>query len=319
MDNFQTVIANSELDRNKVQFETINEFKNVNKKHLYRFKLKHDPNTSFIFKPTNSAVEVSQELWVQEHFRSHIPDVYTPRILEHYINESTNEYWMVLEDAGALTHTYSEDVLIDAARAMVKWHKLPATTTVKQSKAFLPYIDQALMELLDNGALYRDLLSNLNIDKSRIFHFFDQLDSLNGSFPTEKVVSHGDYLIINIANKDDRLVVLDWEFLQINSTYFDLFTLMDMAVIRYRIQPTKEIRMNVLKAYMTEREKTGWIAPVDFIRNYHLYVLIYSVLTLKWLFSDLETGKFDRTLLLLEKEELTRIINDCLDYVEGSV
>lgn len=155
----------------------------------------------------------------------------------------------------------------------------------------------------------------MGVHKRQIDVLYEHLSSLHGVFPTEQTVSHGDFLFINLASKNGRFIVLDWEFLQINSVYFDLFTLIDMAVVRYRIKPNKHIRMNVLQTYIQEREKTGWQAPAHFIKNYHLYVLIYSVLTLKWLFSDLETGKFDRDLLLKEKEELTAIISDCLEYI----
>jgi len=316
MNDFKSLIADGELDLNKVHAEIINEFTNVNKKPIYRFYINNDRTRSYIFKSANTAAEIIKELWVHVHFRPLIPDVYIPSILDYCVNEITNEYWMVSEDAGPLNHTYSEDLLLRAALAIVCWHKLPTTTSISRSDSYLPYIDDARQQILNNEAQYRRLLGNLNISKSLIDNGFLQLRAVGGTFPTEKVISHGDYLVVNIAQNGERLVVLDWEFLQINSVYFDLFTLMDMAVVRYRIRPTKQIRKRVLEAYIAERETTGWVAPEHFMKNYHLFVLIYSLLTLPWLFGDLEEGRFDRALLLSEKEELAQIIQDCLEFIE---
>lgn len=125
MNNFKSVINHGELDPTQVNLQVINEYTNENKKCLYRFSFKKNPAASYVFKPTNTAVEVDQELWMQEHFKALIPAVTTPAILDYCIDEGKQEYWMVLEDAGTLTHTYSEDILIEAARTVVNWHKLP--------------------------------------------------------------------------------------------------------------------------------------------------------------------------------------------------
>jgi thiamine kinase-like enzyme len=316
--NFHHVVMDGSLKRERIaQSTTINKQKNANKKYLERFSLKNAPDgQNYIFKPTHTSSEIKQEQWIQEQFLPLLPGIKTPRLLDWDINEQAQLFWMVLEDAGQLTHEYTENLLIEAAKAMVCWHNLPLETEIRQSTSFLPYIDEVAAKIVANEVLYTKLLHRLRIDSRRIQLFFEKLHSLTPLFPSENVISHGDYHILNLALNNDQLIVLDWEFLQRNSVYFDLFLLIDRADIRYRIHPTKAIRLIALETYGRERTRSGWVMPNNFVHNYHLFACIYSTLTLEWLFNDLDTGKFDRALLLAEKTELTNIINDCLEYIE---
>jgi len=313
---FQNAIIDGHLNNKlTIHCETINKLKNINKKNMERFILSSDPaGKSFIFKPTFTAIEVEQEVWIQKELLSLIPTIKTPNVLDYKINLQDEIFWMILEDEGQLSHDYNENILVSAAEAMVKWHSLNVDLLTEPRESFVPYVDEVVTSLLDKEFVFSSFMTKLGIDQHKISWFYSKLRSLNNLFPTEIVLCHGDYHILNLAKKNEALIVLDWEFFQCNSVYFDLFMLLDRAAVYYRIKPTAEIRLRTLDAYINERLQTNWIAPSDFQYNYHLFACMYSVFTLEWLFNDLDSGRFEAELLLQEKAELESIITDCLDF-----
>jgi thiamine kinase-like enzyme len=183
----------------------------------------------------------------------------------------------------------------------------------------MPSIDQALQQLVEGREGNEKHLREMGVSRAEIDALFERLIAMNGNFRMEQVVCHGDYHCLNLLPASGDLVVLDWEFIQINSVYWDFYTLLDMATPRYRINVDKGIRMDVLNAYINKRSEAGWVPPVHFIPHYHLYSLIYSVGILALVSEDLAKGRFDRETLLIEKQEVTSIIRDCLDVVFPAV
>jgi hypothetical protein len=183
----RNAIIDGHLNSNStVHCETVNKLKNINKRDMERFVLLSDvKGKSFIFKPTNTAIEVEQEIWIQNELLSLIPSINTPRLLDYKINNQEEIYWMILEDKGQLYHDYNENILVSAAEAMVKWHNLNVDLLNEQSQSFLPYVDEVVAKLLAKKSLFSKFMSMLGIGDKKVSDFFSKLSSFNNSFPTE--------------------------------------------------------------------------------------------------------------------------------------
>jgi hypothetical protein len=318
MMNFSKVVMpDGTLNKaNIVKEEEINKQKNVGRLSLTRFLIETSKGTeSFIYKPATERKPIDFELWFQDHLLPKLGGVRSPKLLAHRIDEEEDIYWMIYEDIGSIQPSFSRYVRIKAAEKMGKWHSLSTDTVSGEFKSFMPYIDDALHQLIEGKKHYKEQLGQIGVVREDAAALYDQLIQLKGEFPTEKVVCHGDYHCLNLLDTNGDLVVIDWEYVQVNSIYWDFYTLLDMATPRYRIQIDKEIRTDVLSSYIQKRRESGWTPPADFYYVYHLYSLIYSTWILGLVADDLEADRFDEEILLIQKRELTAIINDCLDVI----
>ncbi|SEM87602.1 phosphotransferase [Paenibacillus sp. OV219] len=317
MDFLILVTPDGHLDESKVvKTEEISKQKNVDRLSLTRFWIDSEQGLrSYIFKPSKDRKPIQFELWLQSVVLPRLENVPSPKLLASRIDEEANVFWMIFEDMGRIEPVFNHEVRVKAANKMASWHSLPLDTIQKQQQSFMPLIDETMQDLLNDWATYAGLLQNTGIAVEQTELFFRKLMEVNGSFPDEQVVCHGDYHCLNLLERVDDLIVLDWEFIQINSIYWDFYTLFDMATPRYEIRINKETRLDALHQYIDQRTQLGWNAPPDFVYNYHLYSLIYSAWILRLLENDLKADRFDRDALLRQRREMTEIIGDCFDMI----
>ncbi|REE80139.1 phosphotransferase family enzyme [Paenibacillus taihuensis] len=317
MDLSILVTPDGHLDESKVvRTEEINKQKNIDRLSLTRFWIDTEQGSrSFIFKPSKDSKPIRFELWLQSEVLPRLENVHSPKLLASRIDEVSNVFWMIFEDMGQIEPVFNYEVRIKAASKMASWHSLPLDTIQKQQQSFMPLIDETMQELCNEWATYAELLQDAGITAERTDLFFRKMMELNGSFPDEQVVCHGDYHCLNLLDRGDDLIVLDWEFIQINSIYWDFYTLFDMATPRYVIRINKETRLDALKEYIDQRALMGWKAPPDFVYHYHMYGLVYSAWILRLLDNDLKAERFDRDALLRQRREMTEIIGDCFDVI----
>lgn len=318
MGNLQhVVLKNGELNPDLiVRTSELGQQKNVGRLSLTRFWIEENEGLkSYIYKPSDDKFPVEFEIWIQKEVISNLVGVHVPELLAYHIDDQEKVYWMIFEDIGDFKPLFTKSVRVAAASKATNWHALPLQIVPTNYKTFMPYIDEAMKEVLNCRSKNELLLLDIGHSSSEISYFFSTLEKLNGVFPTQKVVSHGDYHCLNLIQAADDLVILDWEFIQLNSPYWDLYILLDMASPRYRIQINKEIRNESLYSYFTQSKYENW---TKFNYEYHLYCLIYSVGILGLIAGDLESGHFDRDTLLIQKHEMTEIIRDCFDGVLNS-
>ncbi|BBH20163.1 hypothetical protein Back11_15080 [Paenibacillus baekrokdamisoli] len=318
IDFSNVVLPNGKLNETTIaKQEEINQQKNIGRLSLYRFWIETDTDLkSYIFKPTKDSTPIKFELWFQNELVPLMEHVRSPKLLAHRMDEVQNIFWMIYEDIGSIEPAFDRKVRIKAAKKMAVWHRLPLQTIASNTASFMPYIDETMQSLCRDIHYYAKLLQNIEVTEREITSFFDLINKMNGVFPSELTVCHGDYHCLNLLNTSDELVILDWEFIQVNSIFWDFYTLLDMATPRYRIQINKSIREEALRSYSEERNRlSGWVASKDFVYNYHLYSLIYSIWILALVASDLEDERFEQEILLIQKQELKGIIRECLDVV----
>ena len=320
MFDFSTaVLPNGMLnDKVIVKQEEINKQKNIGRLSLHRFWIETRDTglKSYIFKPCKESTPIKFELWFQKVLVPLMEHVRTPKLISHRMDEVKNVFWMIYEDLGSIEPAFDREVRIKAAKKMVDWHSLPLETVPSDYASFMPFIDETMQTLVRDQHYYAVLLQNIEITERETTSFFELINKLDGVFPSELKVCHGDYHCLNLLNNNDDLFIIDWEFIQVNSVYWDFYTLLDMATPRYRIQINKGIRKEALQSYSEERNRrSGWVANLDFIYNYHLYSLIYSTWILALVENDLKDERFEKEILLIQKQELKNIIRDCLDVV----
>ncbi|MBW5447184.1 phosphotransferase [Cohnella sp. CFH 77786] len=311
------VLPNGELNAALLlQTEEISAQKNVGRLSLQRLWVQEqDAVRSYIFKPAPEKEPIEFEIWFQERIKPHLTDVRTPGLLAHRIDEERQIYWMIYEDMGSAPPSFDRDTRIAAARKMAAWHTLPASAVPSAFKSFMPYIDDAMSEVMARRAYYEKLLLDIGMNPEKVAAFFERIENLNGVFPCEKVVCHGDFHCLNLLRSSGDLAILDWEFIQLNSIYWDFYTLLDMATPRYRILIDRRTRLDVLDAYYRQRSGSIPLTIREFVYGYHLYSMVYSVGILGLVVSDLENNRFDKETLLVEKDEVIQIIRDCLEVI----
>ena len=256
------VLQNGKLNETKIaKQEEINRQKNVDRLSLYRFWIETESGLkSYIYKPAKDSTPLKFELWFQKELVPLLGHVRSPKLLAHRMDEEQDIYWMIYEDIGSIEPSFDRKVRIKAAQKMANWHQLPIEIIPSGYSSFMPLIDETMQSLSCDKDNYTKLLLNIDINEREITSFFDKINKMDGVFPSELTVCHGDYHCLNLLNTSDTFVILDWEFIQINSIYWDFFTLLDMATPRYRIQINKSIREEALLSYCEERNRiSGWV------------------------------------------------------------
>ncbi|MDB5053709.1 MAG: protein licA [Bacilli bacterium] len=287
-----------------------------NHKVIERFQVASPSGVqSYIFKPLTNEAVIGREKWVYQDLLSNTNIPY-PKLLassEHLIPQS---YWMIFEDLGQLNHELSEPDYISVAKLIPSWHALSLDKIPVDFRGDKPYIDEIIAFVNDNWHSISSVLSSLKMGPLQINKLFDQIHSANALFNDDFVVSHGDLHAGNIGMTKDRLVILDWEFIQRNSIYWDLYTLLDMTHPLIRKKMNNTIRNQVLSTYITERNTKGTSSlNPSFTMKYFIFSAIYSLWMLLLIEKDLKEGKWAKSDLQASQIEIVGILHDCLDYL----
>ncbi|WP_259616727.1 phosphotransferase family protein [Paenibacillus doosanensis] len=284
-----------------------------NGKAVERFCLDRDGGRSFIFKPLTNPETVGRETWVYRNILPHIPVRY-PALHAHAPHLDAGRYWAVYEDLGPLEHRFDRETLVRAAAAIPYWHQLPIESVPSGFSGHTPRVEQVSEEVWGQREALERVLTEASFPVSLIPEALRIAARPDEVADSEAVVLHGDYHPLNISLRKDELIVLDWEYVQINSVYWDLYNLLDMTSPNYR-KPDMSgaLRNEVLAAYYARRQQLGWSSEFDTFRNhYYRYALAYSLWILLLIDKDLQKGSFDTAALLEQRQETLAIAANLL-------
>lgn len=293
------VLPNGMLNSEKIlKVEPL--YQGMNGKFVERFYLSEAE--SYIFKPLTNNGQLGKEVWVYEHVLPSLPKIY-PKLLAYSVAAEADENWMIFEDLGSLRHDFSEDTILEVIKLMAGWHSLPVEGIVGLPVTGLkPKMEKILLEISEEMAVLPDL---------GVEEIFLLLEGVN--FSKKLVLSHGDLHIGNIARVDRKVVVLDWEHAHLNTPYWDLYHLLDLAHPVFPKSVPRQFRERALKAYC---EHAGLVGD-GFIREYYLYSAAFSIWMLQLIRSDLDSGqrKWSREKLEAQMDETVSTLKDCVDVL----
>ncbi|MFD1677612.1 phosphotransferase family protein [Alicyclobacillus fodiniaquatilis] len=290
-------------------------------RHVERFVIETAAGpASFVFKPSSYPETVGRELWLQQHFLPFVKNVQYPRILATSSGGDVETYWAIYEDAGEISHQFTADDYIAAAKLIPCWHSI-SVEGLPRAFAHWQGRDPAVIArgILANWQKATGILAVLHLSLDKVNQLRTWVEAIGCDDMQEKVPSHADYHIGNIGISHHRLIVLDWENAHVDSVYCDLYSLLDKTHPHFRKAPLdNEVRLRALDAYVRKRRELGWQGPPDdFVLNYFRYAVVHSIWMLLLICDDLDRGLWNRAHLTLQKEETYGALMACLAYLDG--
>lgn len=308
----QMVLQDGTLDSSKLASrETL--YVGRNGKAVERFVVEHDDHPSFIFKPLTNLETIGREMWVYEHLLPHIPARF-PNLLAQANHRDADRFWAIYEDLGPLQHRFDRDTLVKAAEAIPSWHQLPLDCLPADFTGHTPKVDKVLNEVREQSELWQSILEQLSVPAFLIDRAARIVYQVDDGLQSECTVSHGDYHPLNLSVRNDEITILDWEYVHLNSMYWDLYNLLDITSPSYRRpEVNASIRNEVLQVYYARRLQLGWSSRFNtFQKNYYRYALIHSLWIMTLIDKDLKAGKLDRDALHKQQQETLAIVTDLL-------
>ncbi|UUZ81576.1 phosphotransferase [Paenibacillus sp. P26] len=170
---------------------------------------------------------------------------------------------------------------------------------------------------MNEEAVILGILREMGLTDERIAAAGDILreSGLRG-LASETVISHGDLYPLNVVSREGELIILDWEYIHLNSVYWDLYNLIDITSPSYRRNVVgRENRAAILGDYRSERESLGKRVSADFVRGYHYYCAVYSMWILLLIESDMKSRRFAEGALAEQRAETFQILQEMLDVL----
>ncbi|MDR6549197.1 phosphotransferase [Paenibacillus qinlingensis] len=270
---------------------------------------------SFIFKPLTNYPNKGKELWVQEHISYRIPEVRIPRIMYSAQAIEPEKEWMVFEDLGELEHSFRADMLIKTSELMPYWHRLPTSLLPQAFEGHSPKLTEIQRFIQVKGEQIKQLWLRHGFQDEHMTYFlavilpYEHLES-------ETVISHGDLYPLNLTEVNNQSYILDWEYIHINSVFWDLYNLMDITSPQYsRLVIQQESRLDILERYMAVRSRLHFPTKEGFIRDYHSFSALYSMWLLLLIEDDIAQGKFEETALKRQYNETLEIFRIVLLFL----
>lgn len=308
----QMVLYDGTLDSSKLASrETL--YIGRNGKAVERFVVDSDDNRSFIFKPLTNLETIGRESWVYQNLLPHIPARY-PILLAQAKHRDAERYWAIYEDLGQLEHRFDRDTLIKAAAAIPSWHQLPVESVPADFTGHTPNADKILREVQAKFSVLKTTLERLSVPAYLIDRAERIIQQMDDGLLSEMTVSHGDYHPFNLSLRNDQITILDWEYVHLNSVYWDLYNLLDITSPNYRrSEISTSLRNEVLQVYYARRLQLGWSSRFPtFQKNYYRYALIHSLWIMTLIEKDLQAGVAERSGLLEQQKETQAILTDIL-------
>ncbi|MEX2414955.1 MAG: phosphotransferase [Paenibacillaceae bacterium] len=302
------VKLDGQLDASCISYkETI--YTSKSGKHVERF-IHH--GISYIYKPCTAAA-ARIERWAQQYLIPSIEGVKVPYLLASGGTEDPKLDWIIYEDLGPLIHCNNPDDIIRAAEIIPSWHRLPTDWVPRSMIGHSPSYTEVLKAISREQANVNGILAANGISPSDISSWWTQLPNWEQFIQDHQRVSHGDYYPLNIAFRAQESIVLDWEFVHVNSVYWDLYSLMDITSHRYPRIPLSHVeREAALLQYWTSM---GSVTPTepdnDFIRGYYAFASVYSVWILTLIELDLRQTVFIDS-LRRQQEETLMVFQQCM-------
>ncbi|QGQ96093.1 glycosyltransferase [Paenibacillus psychroresistens] len=302
-----------------VPFEREYIYQGNNGKFIERwtFNSNTDGTEQFIFKPSTNLKKSRMEQVVEDFLLPNLT-VRTPRIIAYSESNDPDCYWIILEDLGVLNHTLNNELIMNGTRAAAEWHQISAAEISLPYGGHSPLIGEVLEQIKISTKTWESILIDAGYSAQRIEMLKQLVLEEEGTLFTVNVLSHGDYYPLNLALRGEELVIIDWEYVQINSVYWDLYNLLDITSPRYRRPAqTRQVRKEALNAYLEERQKQPTFENLpkdDFIEGYMRYAIYYSLWILTLVEQDIINGRFDEKNLRSQRDETLNVIFQCSSH-----
>lgn len=303
-------------------------YRGLNGNRVERF---WDARRSYIYKPVGFPKTAGREQWVARHLRPLLAGIRMPDIVAASVprpGEAAGPAWLIYEDLGELRPPRDA---ADAARAAgwaAAWHRLSADLVPASFDGHTPRLEEVAEQIGADPAALRRRLARAGVAEAA--KWADRLPELVRLVPPRETVCHGDYYPGNIAVNFPEPVVLDWEFVQRNHPYWDLYCLLDITSFRYRKIPLENRdRIAALRRYRAalgdehgaERENPaeapagGDAAFAAFAVGYAAFAAVYSAWILGLIERDLASGRAERRALERQWRETAGVLIDCLSLI----
>lgn len=278
-------------------------------KPVIRFRL---DGQGYIFKPLSHPDTAGREQWAARVIAPLLPDIAMPVIVAE--GGEPGGRWMMYEDIGRLAHGTAEADIRRAAALVPLWHKLDPALAPAAFGGHTPLLAEAAAAVRRRPP--EQLAAALDMPTAEVRQWLDKLErpgALERLFGAPKL-SHGDYYPENVAFVGGAPVVLDWEFVHVNSVYWDLYSIMDLTSMRYsREVLAPGARERILADYW--RAVGGDVGGRDgrlaFTAGYFGYAAVYSAWICGLVADDLAAGRWERDALLSQRDETRRIFAYC--------
>lgn len=244
-----------------------------------------NPSESYVFKPLTNPSQLGKERWIYEQVLPSL-NLPTPKVMA--ASESTDPAvnWMILEDLSPLHHTFNEDVVLEIARLIARWHTHPVEALIDYPlKGPKPSISEMALTVLLRREELLDRRNGFSV-QADLLHKLEK--HLEIPFSKQSFFSHGDLHLGNYALTGERVVVLDWEHAHLDLPYWDLYHLMDLSHPLFPKKVTADLRENGLDAYLQEALSRGLAFEIDlFKKEYYRFAAIFSTWMLLLIKKDL--------------------------------
>jgi thiamine kinase-like enzyme len=287
-------------------------YEGLNGQNVERFRVGAN---SYIYKSLSHRREIGRESWAYSTIIPYLGTVKVPVILAESNVKDPQAQWIIYEDLGRLHHCSNALEIMEAAGMIPLWHRLNVDMVPESFEGHTPYISEVLKivkELMRSSeSEHEDAYITKRVNTQQIQPWLDRLHIWEEALPMKRVVSHGDYHPLNIAFSGVDRIVVDWEFVHLNSSYWDLYSLMDITSHRYtKIPLNNSQREEALQLYlrsMNLEETTD-----KFIEGYYMYASVYSVWIMGLIENDLRVPGAPVTDLYRQRQETYEVFTDCL-------
>jgi hypothetical protein len=276
---------------------------------------------SFIFKPLTNEHQTGKEVWAHHYLLPKLPNLDYPQLLAHSDPYAgIEQMWFIFEDLGDPPLAWSEDQIVSAARCIPHWQKLSIKLIPSSFKGDKPLLEETIGDIQEDLYSGMSIMAHLTTSCGESPSLLTDLQRIviHMNSDQELVVSHGDLHLGNLALKDGRIAILDWEHVHINSIYWDLFGLLEMSHPYYERQTDRQqLRERALQAYWEEFEALGHRGDYRaFMRNYYSYASVYSAWMLLLINKDLYLNFWPQEQLLRQQREIIQTWTACMDQVK---
>lgn len=288
-------------------------YQGMNGRHVERFKLASDAETSYIFKPVTQAGQAEREVWVYENVLPMLPEIY-PRLLARSLDPAAG--WMIYEDLGPLSHDHGPEDLNTVIEAMAQWHRLPTDSWIgARLVPPKPRVEAMAGELLQQEAKVAGFMKELHLP-GRLLGDIAEISSGLGRNHVPLVLSHGDLHAGNYTRIEGRLYVLDWEHVHLNTPYWDLYHVLDMShpIFPRKAPLTHKVRDRLLRRYwQLYAPRSSDASGRIFAREYYLFAMVFSLWMLLLIDKDLSHGggPWSSDQLRIQQEETKYSVRSC--------
>jgi thiamine kinase-like enzyme len=312
------VLSNGHLDDRKIWKREIL-YKGMNGRNVERFYV--SSTESYVFKPLTNNEQMGKETWVYEHLLVDFPAIY-PKIVAKSTNDLPNPSWIIFEDLGHLKHIFNEEIVLNVTKLVSFWHALSTAKCVGVPlKGPKPFIEEIVSSLFLRKKQVVEILWRFQIPRAIIEKIYFLLKQF--TFSKKKVISHGDLHLGNYATRNNQVIVLDWEYMHLNTPFWDLYHLLDGSHPVFPKRITRELRENALDYYLEQVEQISGnkFNRQAFKTEYYLFSTAFSMWMMMLIHQDLlnQDGKWELDQLKSQLNETIIHFVQCAEQIANRV